>query len=126
MIKRIASKLFGKKQTQLPLENEVSEVFDEEALEEYFHRLPGFPQGIPVIPVEILIRKNEEMIKQIILARGMAGAHNKMEVEARVLSPIRHLAEMTHLLPASEKTHFKLPGGLLRLRFGRSTWSPKV
>jgi len=41
MIKRIASKLFGKKQTQLPLENEVSEVFDEEALEEYFHRLPG-------------------------------------------------------------------------------------
>ena len=63
MIKRIASKLFGKKQTQLPLENEVSEVFDEEALEEYFHRLPGFPQGIPVIPVEILIRKNEEMIK---------------------------------------------------------------
>ena len=112
MIKKIASKLFGKKQTQLPLENDVSEVFDEEALEEYFHRLPGFPQGIPVIPVEILIRKNEEMIKQIILARGMAGAHNKNEVEAKVLSPIRHLAEMTHLLPASEKTHFKLPGGL--------------
>jgi hypothetical protein len=112
MIKKIASKFFGKHQTQLPLENKVAEVFDEDALEEYFHRLPGFPQGIPVIPVEILIRKNEEMIKQIILARGMAGAHNKMEVEAKVLSPIRHLAEMTHLLPASEKTHFKLPGGL--------------
>ncbi len=112
MIKKIVSKLFGKNQTQLPLENVVPEVFDEEALEEYFHRLPGFPQGIPVIPVEILIRKNDEMIKQIILARGMAGAHNKKEVEAKVLSPIRHLAEMTHLLPASEKTHFKLPGGL--------------
>ena len=112
MIKKIASKFFGKNQTKLPIENQVSEIFDEEALEEYFHRLPGFPQGIPVIPVEILIRKNEEMIKQIILARGMAGAHNKNEVEAKVLSPIRHLAEMTHLLPASEKTHFKLPGGL--------------
>jgi hypothetical protein len=84
----------------------------EPLFDEHFHRLPGFPQGFPVIPVDLLIQKNEDMIKQIILARGLAGPHNKADVEAKIMAPIRHLAEMTHLLPASEKHHFKLPGGL--------------
>ncbi len=83
-----------------------------DVFDEYSQRLPGFPLGIPVIPVELLIERNKEMINQIILARGLAGAHNKDEVEKKVMSPIRHLAEMTHLLPASEKNHFKLIGGL--------------
>jgi len=83
-----------------------------DVFDDYSQRLPGFPLGIPVIPVELLIERNKEMIKQIILARGLAGAHNKHEVERKVMSPIRHLAEMTHLLPASEKNHFKLVGGL--------------
>ena len=94
------------------LEKDDSDAKNKEIFEEYFHRLPGFPQGIPVIPVEFLIQKNDSLIKEIILARGMSGAHNKGEVEAKIMSPIRHLAEMTHLLPASEKSYFKLPGGL--------------
>ena len=83
-----------------------------DVFEEYSQRLPGFPTGIPVLPTDLLIEKNKDMIKQIILARGLAGAHNKDEVEQKIMSPIRHLAEMTHLLPASEKNHFKLMGGV--------------
>lgn len=95
----------------LSLEKELTAP-SEPLFDEHFHRLPGFPQGFPVIPVELLIQKNEAMIKQIILARGLSGPHNKADVDAKIMAPIRHLAEMTHLLPASEKHHFKLPGGL--------------
>jgi hypothetical protein len=114
MIKKIASifKKKGQPQAKLYLEKDAIDANNEQVLDEYFHRLPGFPQGIPVLPVELLIRKNEALIKQIVLARGMAGVHNKAEVVAKTMAPIRHLAEMTHLLPASEKNHYKLPGGL--------------
>ena len=114
MFKKIANMLsFGKKKpSKIDLRKDDIDSKNKEIFEEYFHRLPGFPQGIPVIPVEFLIQKNNELIKEIILARGMSGAHNKAEVEAKIMSPIRHLAEMTHLLPASEKSYFKLPGGL--------------
>ena len=114
MFKKIAS-IFNKKDrkhSKLNLEKDDIDAKNKQIFDEYFHRLPGFPQGIPVIPVELLIQKNDELIKQIVLARGMSGAHNKAEVETKIMSPIRHLAEMTHLLPASEKNHFKLPGGL--------------
>ena len=112
MIKKIAA-IFKKNPSQpskLNLEKKPIEKSKETKLDvfdEYAQRLPGFPLGIPVIPVEHLIEKNMDMIKQIILARGLAGAHNKDEVEKKVMSPIRHLAAMTHLLPASEKNHFK-------------------
>jgi hypothetical protein len=115
MIKKIASifkKKKGRPHGNLKLEKDDINAKNAQVLDEYFHRLPGFPQGIPVLPVELLIRKNEALIKQIVLARGMAGSHNKAEVEAKTMAPIRHLAEMTHLLPASEKKHYKLPGGL--------------
>ncbi len=114
MFKRIGDLLFfGKKRkSRILLEKEAFERKTKDIFDEISHRLPGFPQGIPVIPVEYLIDKNDDIIKQIILARGLAGLHNKAEVETRIMSPIRHLAEMTHLLPASEKNHFKLPGGL--------------
>lgn len=117
MIKKIAA-MFKKPKSQnaRPLDFEKKPIDAKEAtmdvFEEYAQRLPGFPLGIPVIPVELLIEKNMDMIKQIILARGLAGAHNQAEVEKKIMSPIRHLAEMTHLLPASEKNHFKLIGGL--------------
>lgn len=117
MIKKIAA-IFKKQRAQrgkLDLEKTSirnSQAANLDVFDEYSQRLPGFPLGIPVIPVELLIEKNRDMIKQIILARGLAGAHNKDEVEKKVMSPIRHLAEMTHLLPASEKNHFKLIGGL--------------
>lgn len=117
MIKKIAA-LFKTRQSQKAafnlnqLPNGAAKEPNFDVFDEYAQRLPGFPLGIPVIPVELLIERNKEMINQIILARGLAGAHNKNEVEKKVMSPIRHLAEMTHLLPASEKNHFKLIGGL--------------
>lgn len=114
MIKKIAG-FFKKRrspQSQLNFEKKHIGNSDLDVFDEYSQRLPGFPLGIPVIPVELLIEKNREMIKEIILARGLAGTHNKDEVERKIMSPIRHLAEMTHLLPASEKNHFKLVGGL--------------
>ncbi|MBS3951490.1 MAG: TraI domain-containing protein [Methylomicrobium sp.] len=117
MIKKIAAlfKTTNAQKSKLNLDKKPIEKHREtkwDVFDEYAQRLPGFPLGIPVIPVEHLIEKNRDMIKQIILARGLAGEHNKDEVEKKVMSPIRHLAEMTHLLPASEKNHFKLIGGL--------------
>jgi hypothetical protein len=117
MIRTIAAIFKKKKPARSKLNLEKSDVVNAQSIsldvfEEYSQRLPGFPTGIPVIPTDLLIEKNKEMIKQIILARGLAGAHNKDEVEKKIMSPIRHLAEMTHLLPASEKNHFKLLGGL--------------
>lgn len=117
MIRKIAAIFKKKKLPRSKLHLEKIDVVNTQSIsldvfEEYSQRLPGFPTGIPVIPTDLLIEKNKEMIKQIILARGLAGAHNKDEVEKKIMSPIRHLAEMTHLLPASEKNHFKLLGGL--------------
>lgn len=117
MIKKIAAIFKKKKQPRSKLVLEKTSVIDTQSnsldvFDEYSQRLPGFPAGIPVIPADLLIEKNKDMIKQIILTRGLAGAHNKDEVEKKIMSPIRHLAEMTHLLPASEKNHFKLLGGL--------------
>ncbi|MBS3951871.1 MAG: TraI domain-containing protein [Methylomicrobium sp.] len=117
MIKKIAAIFTKKKPPRSKLNLEKKDVVNAQSMsldvfDEYSQRLPGFPTGIPVIPTDLLIEKNKEMIKQIILARGLAGAHNKDEVEKKIMSPIRHLAEMTHLLPASEKNHFKLLGGL--------------
>ena len=81
-------------------------------VDDYVYRYPPFPRGIPVTPIDKLINSNQEMIQQIILARGLAGNHNAQEVKIRILDPIHHLAEMAHLLPASEKDHFRSPGGL--------------
>ncbi|MDP3331011.1 MAG: MobH family relaxase [Methylococcaceae bacterium] len=123
MIKKIAAKFFGKNeqppQNKLKLEKDDVDAKNEHIFDERSHRLPGFPEGIPVVSVELLINKNEEPIQQIILARGLSGAHNKAEVETKIMSPIRHLAAMTHLLPASDKDHFKLPGGMFA--FGLET-----
>lgn len=122
MIKKIASKFFGKNeplQNKLKLEKDDVDAKNEHIFDDRSHRLPGFPEGIPVVSVELLINKNEEPIQQIILARGLSGAHNKAEVETKIMSPIRHLAAMTHLLPASDKDHFKLPGGMFA--FGLET-----
>jgi hypothetical protein len=117
MIRKIAAIFKKKKPPRSKLHLEKTDVVRTQSIsldvfEEYSQRLPGFPTGIPVIPTDFLIEKNKEMIKQIILSRGLAGTHNKDEVEKKIMSPIRHLAEMTHLLPASEKNHFKLLGGL--------------
>ena len=122
MIKKIAAKFFGKNeplQNKLKLEKDEVDARNEHIFDERSHRLPGFPEGIPVVSVELLMNKNEEPIQQIILARGLSGAHNKAEVETKIMSPIRHLAAMTHLLPASDKDHFKLPGGMFA--FGLET-----
>ena len=117
MIKKMASIFKKKEQRQtlesMPLlEKEGIDTASKPIFDARSHRLPGFPEGIPVVSIELLFHENDEMIKQIILARGMSGSHNKEMVEAKIMSPIRHLAEMTHLLPASDKDHYKLPGGL--------------
>jgi Putative helicase len=114
MLRKIFSFFGGRsqKQAQITIGSAVYDLADMKALDDYSERLPGFSEGIPVIPVELLVNKNESVIKQVILARGLSGKHNKEQVEAMIMSPIRSLAEMTHLLPASENDHFKSPGGL--------------
>lgn len=94
------------------LGDELYSLSDDSALDEYLQRLPGFSQGIPAIPVALMVKKNEALIDQIILARGVSGGHNKALAEKMVMSAVNRLAEMTHLLPASENQHFKYPGGL--------------
>ena len=106
MIKKIASFFTKKDKQQAPTSKIILKKGDidnrdeidtanKHIFDERFHRLPGFPEGIPVVSIDLLIHQNDEMIKQIILTRGMAGSHNKSEVEAKIMSPIRHLAAMT-------------------------------
>jgi hypothetical protein len=116
MIKKIASMLsFGKKgQGKIVLKKDDTNTQNQLMVDEYVYRYPPFPKGIPTVPIETIINSNQEMIQQIILARGLAGNHNAKKAEIKILEPIRHLAEIVHLLPASEKNHFRTPGGLFR------------
>lgn len=116
MIKIIASMLsFGKKgQGKTVLKKDDTNTQNQLMVDEYVYRYPPFPKGIPTAPIETIINSNQEMIQQIILARGLAGNHNAKKAEIKILEPIRHLAEIVHLLPASEKNHFRTPGGLFR------------
>ncbi|MGZ8172486.1 MULTISPECIES: MobH family relaxase [Methylobacter] len=116
MIKKIASMLsFGKKgQGKIVLKKDDTNTQNQLMVDEYVYRYPPFPKGIPTAPLETIINSNQEMIQQIILARGLAGNHNTKKAEITILEPIRHLAEIVHLLPASEKNHFRTPGGLFR------------
>lgn len=90
------------------------EVVDKAMVDEYVYRYPPFPKGLSTAHIETILKSNEEIIQQIILARGLAGKHNEKDVDMKILAPIRHLAETVHLLPASEKNHFRTPGGLFR------------
>lgn len=117
MIKKIASMLsfFGKKgQSKIVLKKDDTNTQNQVMVDEYVYRYPPFPKGIPTAPIETIINSNQEMIQQIILARGLAGNHNAKKAEITILEPIRHLVEIVHLLPASEKNHFRTPGGLFR------------
>ncbi|WP_036244238.1 MobH family relaxase [Methylobacter tundripaludum] len=116
MIKKIASMLsFGKKgKGKIVLTKDDINTQNQLMVDEYVYRYPPFPKGIPTVPIETIINGNQEMIQQIILARGLAGNHNAKKAEIKILEPIRHLAEIVHLLPASEKNHFRTPGGLFR------------
>ncbi|MFI3136226.1 MAG: MobH family relaxase [Methylococcaceae bacterium] len=116
MIKTIVSMLsFGKKgQGKIVLKKDDTNTQNQLMVDEYVYRYPPFPKGIPTVPIETIINSNQEMIQQIILARGLAGNHNAKKAEITILEPIRHLAEIVHLLPASEKNHFRTPGGLFR------------
>lgn len=115
MIKKIASMLlFGKKGQSKISKKDDTNTQNQLMVDEYVYRYPPFPKGIPTVPIETIINSNQEMIQQIILARGLAGNHNAKKAEITILEPIRHLAEIVHLLPASEKNHFRTPGGLFR------------
>jgi DNA segregation ATPase FtsK/SpoIIIE-like protein len=88
--------------------------FDQALVDDFVYSYPPFPKGIPAVNIQRIIDTNKDLILQIIIARGLAGKHNTEEVEQRILEPIRHLAGITHLLPATEKEHFRTPGGLFR------------
>ncbi len=72
---------------------------------------------IQAFPIEFIINHatNAELIKEIKMATGMAGSHNKDKAEIMLMRPIRQLVNMIHLLPASEFEHFNHPGGLFTL-----------
>lgn len=109
MLKKISALFFGQKSKGSATLKKADKADDE-----YNYRYPPFPKGIPAEPIEKIIEGNNDIIKQVILARGLAGEHNKDAVEEKVMEPIRHLARMVHLLPASDKDHFRSPGGLFR------------
>jgi len=106
MLKKISALFFGQKSR--------GSATLKKADDGYNYQYPPFPKGIPAEPIEKIIEGNNDIIKQVILARGLAGDHNKNAVEEKVMEPIRHLARMVHLLPASDKDHFRSPGGLFR------------
>jgi hypothetical protein len=117
MFKKIVSILaFRKKGNKASsyISKDDDDAIDQAIVDEYVYRYPPFPKGLSAAPIETILRSNQEIIQQIILARGLAGKHNENDVEVKVLAPIRHLAETVHLLPASEKNHFRTPGGLFR------------
>lgn len=114
MLKRLKKILtFSKKDPSI--QKKIDDENDQK-INSYVYNYPPFPQGLPAISIEKIINTptNQEIIKNIILARGLAGKHNLAEVDIKIMSPIRHLAEITHLLPSSEKEHFRTPGGLFR------------
>lgn len=83
-------------------------------MDDYVHRYPPFPKGIPVVPIESLLEGQQALIQQIICSRGLAGFHNRAEAERLIVAPITHFAQWVHLLPASENSYFRTPGGLFR------------
>ncbi|MDO8941080.1 MAG: MobH family relaxase [Methylicorpusculum sp.] len=93
---------------------ESDSVAAQQLMTDYVFRYPPFPKGIPAIASATLIGNNQDLIQHIILARGLAGHHNAGDVDHKIHAPIRHLAELVHLLPASEKNHYRAPGGLFR------------
>ncbi|WP_347987723.1 TraI domain-containing protein [Methylomonas sp. AM2-LC] len=72
---------------------------------------------IHAFPIEFIINHetNAELIKEIKMATGMAGSHNKDKAEVMLMRPIRQLVNLIHLLPASEFEHFNHPCGLFTL-----------
>jgi conjugal transfer pilus assembly protein TraI len=72
---------------------------------------------IQAFPIEFIINHetNADLIKEIKMATGMAGSHNKDKAESMLMRPIQQLVTMIHLLPASEIGHFNHPGGLITL-----------
>ncbi|WP_347990187.1 MobH family relaxase [Methylomonas sp. AM2-LC] len=81
----------------------------------YLGRLPAFPEGIKGDDSSNLIKSSAEMIHVIKHARGFNGESNREKFETLVMSPIIHLANMVHYLPASEKEHFVEIGGLFKM-----------
>lgn len=82
--------------------------------EPYEHRYPPFPKGIPVATLDAVLDGQRELLQTIIAARGLSGDHNLPAAERQIIGAVRHFAELVHLLPASEKAHFRTPGGLFR------------
>jgi hypothetical protein len=115
MFKKAVSWLLGK-----PTNNKMRAVkrthspSDHDPLENYDHRYPPFPKGIPSVPLETIIDGQKDIIQQIINSKGLAGAHNQKEAKRQVLDAVTHFGKGVHLLPASEKQHFRTPGGLFR------------
>ena len=78
-------------------------------------RYPPFPRGLPVTPVEAALADQADLIGAIRQARGLSARSEPDRVARLVDEPVRHYARMVHLLPATEKSHYRAPGGLLRM-----------
>lgn len=77
-------------------------------------RLPPFPDGLQVMPVDALLDASQDLLTDIRLAHGLGGDHNRETYQSLVIEPVRQLARIVHLLPATPKDCFRLPGGLFR------------
>jgi len=86
-------------------------------------RYPAFSKGIAVEPIENIVDRQRELIQQIVQSRGLSGFHNRSKAEELIISPIKHFAEWVHLLPASDNSHFKRPGGLFRFGLEHALFS---
>lgn len=73
-------------------------------------RYPPFAEGIPVVPPELLIETQKEMIGRISVGVGMGQSF----FDDMIYPLISNFAEYVHLLPASEHHHHRGAGGLFR------------
>ena len=71
---------------------------------------PPFRQGLPLLPVELLLQSQSALIREIYGAAGV-----RLELWKSFYLPVIHAyAHYVHLLPASEGNHHRGAGGLLR------------
>lgn len=72
---------------------------------------PPRDQGLPVVEPQALLDATPTLLKRL---RELT-VSDASQFEAAYLQPLRNLAELVHLLPASASDHYAAPGGLFRL-----------
>lgn len=82
-------------------------------------RWPPFLRGLPAAPVEALLEGQKDIVRQIQISAGMT----PQEFDEYVYPAIVDYARFVHLLPASNDSHHRGGGGLLRYGLEVGFWA---